>query len=214
MEKSQSIKQVIYLLLIFCVNSIVAQPDMGFPHEPGKCYAKSLIPDVVAFSHSEEYYVYQGDSLDADFLKYIELTIVPGFSKWEKKMEDGCLKPDPKDCLKWSLTAIPEEIIAFYEVVDTSKTSDFKKEVYEINTLVQSGGTTEWREVVCDGRVSRKLLKQLRKSFIAKGYDLSDENSGQFEKELKATLVKFQKSNSLPIGNLNLETLALLGIEY
>ena len=79
--------------------------------------------------------------------------------------------------------------------------------------LIKAGGFTEWREVVCDDLVTEELVRSVQNALIARGYELpqfgADNNFGA---ETKAALVKFQRDNNLPIGQLDYETLAALGI--
>ncbi len=79
--------------------------------------------------------------------------------------------------------------------------------------LVKAGGFTEWREVVCDTDVTPALIRRVQEALMAKGYALpqfgADNNLGE---ETKAALVKFQRDNNLPIGQLDMETLKALGV--
>ena len=79
--------------------------------------------------------------------------------------------------------------------------------------LVKKGGFTEWREVVCNYKVTAELNRQIQRALRDRGYDPGpiDNIIGT---RTKAALVKFQKDNGLPIGNLNVETMKALGVEY
>ncbi len=80
--------------------------------------------------------------------------------------------------------------------------------------LVKAGGFTDWREVVCDTDVTPALVRRVQEALMAKGYALpqygADNNLGE---ETKAALVKFQRENNLPIGQLDIETLKALGVK-
>jgi hypothetical protein len=80
--------------------------------------------------------------------------------------------------------------------------------------LVKAGGFTEWREVICDTDITADLVRRVQVALMAKGYDLprygADNDLGA---ETKAALVKFQRDNNLPIGQLDLETLKALGVQ-
>ena len=79
--------------------------------------------------------------------------------------------------------------------------------------LVKKGGFTEWREVVCNYKVTTELNRQIQIALRDRGY-----NPGPIDNvigtQTKAALVKFQKDNGLPIGNLNVETMKALGVDY
>ena len=70
---------------------------------------------------------------------------------------------------------------------------------------------TEWREVVCNYKVSPELNRQIQIALRDRGY-----NPGPIDNVIgtkaKAALVKFQKYNNLPIGQLDIETLEALEI--
>jgi len=79
--------------------------------------------------------------------------------------------------------------------------------------LVKKGGFTEWREVVCNYKVTAELNRQIQIALRDRGY-----NPGPIDNiigtQTKAALVKFQKDNGLPIGSLDVETMKALGVNY
>lgn len=79
--------------------------------------------------------------------------------------------------------------------------------------LSKKGGFSEWREVLCAGKVTSSKIKQIQIALKDRGY-----NPGPIDNVLgvqtKAALTKFQKDNKLPVGNLDFETLKALGIDY
>ena len=79
--------------------------------------------------------------------------------------------------------------------------------------LVKKGGFTEWREVLCNDRVTGYTIRQIQNALRERGYD-----PGPIDNVLgartKAALTKFQKDNSLPVGQLDIETLRALGVQY
>lgn len=79
--------------------------------------------------------------------------------------------------------------------------------------LVRQGGFTEWREVVCSNQITSALITQVQRALIAKGYDVGSAGvDNVFGNDTKEALVKYQKDNGLPVGNLDKETLKSLGI--
>lgn len=79
--------------------------------------------------------------------------------------------------------------------------------------LVRKGGFTEWREVLCPNEVTAFTIRQVQEALKAKGYDPGplDNILGA---QTKAALTKFQRDSGLPIGNLDLETLRALNIQF
>ena len=77
--------------------------------------------------------------------------------------------------------------------------------------LKEKGGFTDFREVLCPGKVTDAVSK-IQKALLDKGY-----NPGPIDNimgpKTRAALTKFQEEHSLPYGNLNLETLTALGIQ-
>ena len=79
--------------------------------------------------------------------------------------------------------------------------------------LVKQGGFTEWREVVCEKDVTRDLVRKVQQALISRGYDVGSAGAdNRMGAATKAALVKFQKDNGLPVGQLDTETMRALGI--
>lgn len=79
--------------------------------------------------------------------------------------------------------------------------------------LVKKGGFTEWREVLCANKITGYTIRQIQVALKDRGY-----NPGPIDNVLglrtKAALTKFQRDKGLPVGQLDLETLQALGIQY
>lgn len=75
----------------------------------------------------------------------------------------------------------------------------------------RKGGFSEWREVVCANKITTSMVQQVQRALKSRGYDPGpiDNIIGT---QTKAALVKFQKANGLPVGNLDMETLKALGV--
>lgn len=186
----------------------------NFVKKPGGCYAKTLIGDQ--FDYWEESYpIYLGNANDNfDYLKEKKLLLAEKSTKWVKRKADrNCLSADPNDCLVWCQVEIPEKIEVITIVTDTTQTNNYEWEKFKLSKMVKKGGFTEWREVVCNYKVTADLNQQIQRALRDKGYD-----SGPIDNiigtKTKAALVAFQKKNNLPIGNLNIETMYALGIDY
>ncbi len=78
---------------------------------------------------------------------------------------------------------------------------------------MRPGGFTEWKEVISQADVTPEFYTDVQLALVSKGYDSVVPN-GIINRETKEALVKFQKDNNLPVGSLDVETMAALGVEY
>jgi peptidoglycan hydrolase-like protein with peptidoglycan-binding domain len=79
--------------------------------------------------------------------------------------------------------------------------------------LVKAGGFSEWREVLCQNKVNAVKVQEIQAALKARGYDPGPVDN-IMGKKTKDALVKFQKANGLPVGQLDFETLRALGVSY
>ncbi len=79
--------------------------------------------------------------------------------------------------------------------------------------VTNGGGISEWREVLCQGNVTSDKTRQIQNALRARGYDPGPADNVMGART-KAALVKFQKDNGLPVGQLDFETLKALGVRY
>jgi hypothetical protein len=78
--------------------------------------------------------------------------------------------------------------------------------------LVKAGGFSEWREVLCQDKVTGSTVRKIQRALKERGYEPGPEDDimGPLT---KAALTKFQQDKGLPVGNLNIETLKALGVQ-
>ena len=79
--------------------------------------------------------------------------------------------------------------------------------------ISRKGGFTEWREVLCANEVTTAVISQVQAALASRGYDPGPADNVMGTRT-KAALVKFQKDNGLPVGQLDFQTLKALGISY
>ena len=81
--------------------------------------------------------------------------------------------------------------------------------------IVSAGGFVEdWREVVCESDITPRLIAQVQKALIDRGYNVGSAGIDNIlGEDTKAALKKFQQDKGLPIGSLDFETLKALGIK-
>ncbi|MCC6281950.1 MAG: peptidoglycan-binding protein [Saprospiraceae bacterium] len=79
--------------------------------------------------------------------------------------------------------------------------------------LVKAGGFSEWREVLCEEKLTGYKISEIQMALKKAGYytGTADNKMGA---GTKAALSKFQKDKGLPVGNIDLETLKALGVNY
>ena len=101
------------------------------------------------------------------------------------------------------------------DVAATTRKIDIPAEYKTVTkrVLVKAGGFSEYREVVCSKNVTSQLVRQVQRALIAKGYNVGPAGTDNvLGKDTRAALIKYQKDNNLPVGNMNIETMKHLGI--
>lgn len=79
------------------------------------------------------------------------------------------------------------------------------------STLVKAGGFTKWVEVLCEDEIDERFYSRLSQELNLRGYETGSEAEYPNPKA-EAALIKFQKDNGLPIGQMDFETLEALGL--
>jgi len=193
-------------------------PEAGLPSKPGSCFAKCLIQEQVEYD-TVEYFVFTGNLDKEDVsLEVIETDIIlePASTKWVKKKADrNCLSSDPNDCMVWCLVEVPAVRETEAVLKDTSQTKNFiKKQSINVH-LLQEGGFTDWREVVCANNINSDLIQSVQEALMSKGYDVGAISfNNRLGADTKAALVKYQREHGLPVGQLDFETLESLDVPY
>lgn len=201
-----------FMLLLFLTfaTTLFAQPrDLPPSREPGKCYAKCLVP-IKQEAVYESYTEYTGNFDDGAVLDTVSIIIQEEGQKWEKKPDPNCKSKNPKDCLIWCLVPTPE-IIETLIIVDPKTSENYKEKRIEISQA--QGSEMEWVEVLCPERAGGKKMKKILIALAERGYRI-DEHSSKWDAFNKEALTQFQKDNNLPLGNLNFATLDLLGVKH
>ncbi len=171
-----------------------------------------------------------------------DIMVSPATQKWVKGVADaGCLSANPADCQVLCLQQVPavykkvsrkivktpaykqdipvpaEFKIVSKQVIDQPARQDqieipatYKKAIHK--ELVRKGGYSEWKEILCADKLTASKIISIQKALKAQGYDPGPLDD-IFGAETKAALVKYQQDKSLPVGNLNMETLRSLGVE-
>ena len=210
------IKYILLFLTFFVLWSCSVQNnnrlDSSMPNEPGKCYAKCMMPDQHKLLGVDSFAVYTGNDISSVELDSI-VEYQAASTEWVKKKADrNCLSADPDDCLVWCLVETPEYRNVFYFLKDHTQTTTFKWVLRERKELAKNGGYTEWKEVVCEP--NSLIYTQVQNALNERGYDTGKPFKAKMHTKLKGGLTKYQRDNGLPIGNLNIETLESLNVTH
>ncbi len=81
--------------------------------------------------------------------------------------------------------------------------------------MVSAETVGEWKEILCDSKLTSSKISQIQRALINAGYDVGSHGvDNVFGADTKRALTQYQKDNNLPVGNLNLETLKSLKVSY
>ena len=76
-----------------------------------------------------------------------------------------------------------------------------------------NAGDVAWSTVLCPEQISKSVINQISQALSTAGYDVSAKTK-KFTPELKTALRAYQEKNDLPLGNMDMETMAHLGVKY
>ena len=211
------------ILLFQCLTSkqaFTSNPQSAGPPnpKPGACYAKCYMPNQSA-TNSNLIAVYTGDENYEDVdIETKEIILKPASTEWIKKKSDRkCLSDDPNDCLVWCLVDVPAEKVTYNILKDTSQSTNYEMKEIKQETLTKKGGYTEWKEVLCENQIDESIYQQIKLGLINNDFleaEVANELPSGFGTQMKSSLTQFQRANGLPVGQLDLETLDILGVEY
>jgi len=211
------------LIFIFAIGAYCQPGDLPVNNKPGSCYAKCLIPfsDVSNDLHSEvrKYPVYIGDTPEKVKTKIVKIEVRPPIEEsWVKKKADkNCKSDNENDCLVWCLEGTPGEYMTLEVLRNKRKLKEddweYKEvEVFVLDSSVPSGGSTQWKEVICNNKVTTSFILDLKSKLSAEGFE-QDSTNLTFDLKLKSAITAYQRESGLPIGQLDIETLEALGLE-
>lgn len=182
------------------------------PSEPGKCYARCLIQDQYEEVVTESDFEYTCGDLELKLDKNNRFEILTPLKVWVKKLIKDCAPQHSKACTIWTLETVQQN--NHFEL-DEGTISKLQHAKTAERKLLKAGGFTEWREVVCDSDITKELYSKIQEALFNSGYFEELPNPiGLISKATKVALVKYQKDNGLPVGQLDIETLKSLGIRY
>lgn len=188
--------------------------DVNLEHysnnESEKCYAECVISATTA---EIELAIFTGDEKsEVVELRSMKLLTGPLTTKWVEKKADDCTSANPKDCMIRCLVEVPtpEEVKI---VVDTKQTENFYIRKVSADELIEMGCDFVWKTTLCEASITPDVVQQVQNVLRDKGY-YKGKDSGLLDKKTKRALIRFQKHNALPFGNLDYDTLELMNISY
>ncbi len=183
------------------------------PNEPGKCYAKSIMPPLGS-ERSITLPMFTG--VDSSVVNFTDTTIVLSkhSTKWVKKRADrNCLSANPDDCMVWCLVEVPREEVKFRYLSDTVGVHEYEMRQFDLSKE-ELTEISEWTEVLCDKDVSIRILDEVK--LVLGSYFNQDLELGTRILDAKSNrlLSRYQVKHRLPKGPLNIETLEFMKIDY
>lgn len=204
------------ILYIAISAALIAQPagtNLPPNGEPGKCYAKCMMPDRIDTIQTD-YPIYIGVDTTKVKLSVVTLMDEPAVFEWRTRKKKNCISTDAEKCLENYQAEVTPAVYTDYLVA--KRPNKVPEEDLHYRTIVsiveRKGGYTEWHEVLCGNHVSKKLIRQVREKLQDNGYELTD--FGLMDKEFKLALRTYQEQHSLPIGQLDIQTLKSLDVNY
>lgn len=98
--------------------------------------------------------------------------------------------------------------------INKTPPNNAKFSIIEQQIIDKQGHFSEWQAVICTivCNLQAASIRPIQERLKAKGYEVEVNNI--FDDKTKAVLIQFQKDNDLPQGQLDVETLKMLGVEF
>ena len=175
-----------------------------FSDNPEDCYI-ACYEEVPAKYRTEKYQVLdQAATTTEDIIPAKYQTVTRRVINQSSRVVEVPVAPVYKDIPVKSLLSsesVTEEVIpAVYRTVNERR-------------LVKKGGYSVWTEILCASQTSSSTVRNVQTALKDKGYNVGLID-GIMGVQTQTALKQFQTDNGLPIGNLNLETLKALGINF
>ena len=175
-----------------------------FSENPEDCYI-ACYEEVPAKYRTEKYEILAEPAQTIEDVipaKYQTVTtrVIDQPSRVEEVVIDPVYKDVASKVLVSPESSVEEIIPAVYKEVKEKK-------------LVSKGTYGGWTEILCAAKTSDSTVRAVQRALQAKGYNVGPID-GVMGAQTQAVLKKYQEENNLPIGNMNIQTLESLGIEY
>ena len=142
-------KITLYLFFYFLTASIIAQSRLPSNPTPGKCYIRSISPEVYKI-YEETYPVYIGGKMPVEALYTISLILEPACSIWEyQNSRENCKSKDSRECMVLQKVNKDEKLVELVIVKNPEKYGNAEEQTFEIKKLISEGGKASWEEIEC-----------------------------------------------------------------
>ncbi len=208
---------VFFFILIGSFHVVYGQNELPPNTEVGQCYAKCYVQPLTKI-HVFQLPIYLGDDSSScqDYVKDTSFLIQDAMVAWKRILTDTtCRSAHSDDCFVWRLIDQNE---IYYDleslVIDTMACKEFILETFEYIELLEEGTFSEYREVLCKKYETSDIVLLIQEKLFEKGYLRYQDINGTINGRTKSALESYQHSHELPVGNLNIETLEHLGVDY
>lgn len=185
------------------------------PIEQGKCFGKCLFMDHYEVTE-ESYISYDGNEEEENVDVELQYPLVhPSGCKWVRAKEgNNCYLINPDDSLLWCLLEYPMTIKTNKVLLDTTQSSNYHIETYKaFRNVTNKGPYIAWKEIVCEADRTIELIKEVQTA-LDDAVNSKGSINGIFNQDWKNALVDYQYKFKLPLGQLDKETMAHLGLQY
>jgi len=204
---------VAIVFILFYLISIAQNNDLPSFAEPGKCYVQSITHDFFE-SKDTTLFVYTGNKTGVDLVKYVEIVIDPGTTKWVKDTVNSKCDVPYEDCFIWKLVKFPKIFEAYHIVTDTNCVKNFKEVSITQKVYISIGGRSVWAEVLCEKQARPKLIRKLKRKLIELNYLKKSKITGIMDKKTDYAFMQYQIEHGFPPAKLEITTLRHLGLHF
>ena len=128
----------------------------------------------------------------------------------KRRKSKDCDSPNPEDCMTQVLEEIPAVTMNLYTLNGPDVTSEYDTRKEKVSVTTREGGLIN-EGIVCAKNRSSKLIKKVQEALIKHGYPLT--MNGIYDQATSLSVIDFQRSKSMPYGDLTLGVLAALGVK-
>jgi hypothetical protein len=183
-------KKLIILSILLIISSLcLAQSVLPENREPGKCYAKCLTPSEIK-TKMKLVPIYTGNNLTSQYVQKVNLCYLINPTN-----------PSSKQCDDFHIVTNTILETAFQD----------KEMLLAEETPFGESRKTDWREIVCDTKMSSAFFQRVHRALQQKGFA-----PGEYVNQnvLKDNLANFQKFHNLAVGDFTVEAMQKLGVVY
>ncbi len=171
----------------------------------------NLKVDPIIQTQEKIHYIFTGSDTTGLNVKVTKITVAESRTEMVKRRKSiDCDSPNPEDCMTRVLEEIPAVTMNLYTLPGPDKTPEYDIRKEKVNVTTREGGQIN-ESIVCPKNRSSKLIKKVQEALIKQGYPLT--LNGIYDQATSLSVTDFQRSKSMPYGDLTLGVLAALEIK-